>query len=288
MDETTRQSTREPLDPCRYLVCRNPGRARWAVAERDGVLEVHYGTGGGLPQYAALHLDSGYFRLASGPGTAWGTSVVVVPTVWPLGACGPVQGAPVTVLSAAEEGERLRVSFAAGIAGPRVSGEIRLLPPGLGATLALVSVTADGDLPLETRRPWDMFKPVMLSSMRVSPDLWDASAAFAGGAVLDVPQDGWIAEPPVPASSFGLHGGNSGWQRNRGPGPSPAVEVILGRSMPVTGWVTPDDDPDHDNVALWACSSHVLASWSYRLVAKAAREIRPAPAPGPRPQAEVR
>jgi hypothetical protein len=48
----------------------------WSLRVRGTVLEVFYGTGGSAPQYAALHLDSSYFRLNYGPGSSWGTSVI--------------------------------------------------------------------------------------------------------------------------------------------------------------------------------------------------------------------
>lgn len=265
------------VDPSsRFL--RPAPEGRWGLAERDGVLELSFGSGGSFPQYAALHLDCGYLRLVSGPGSAWGTSVVVVPTVWERGAPGPLQGAPITIRSAEEEGGRLTLSFVARVAALEVSGQLCFLPPVRGAASVLASVAVDGDLALETRRPWDMFKPVMLSSMHVADDRWDASRAFAGGELLPIPRGGWIAEPPRQAREFGLVGGASRWQRERRDGPAPAVQVVLGRAMPVAGWVTPDDNPDHDNVGLWPASSHVLGAWRYRVAARLSKELRPSPA----------
>ena len=46
----------------------SPGRAapRWVVSPKETVLEIAYGSGTKTPQYGALHLDSGYFRLVPG------------------------------------------------------------------------------------------------------------------------------------------------------------------------------------------------------------------------------
>jgi hypothetical protein len=264
------------LDPSCDFLRPEPG-ARWDLAIRGGIAELFFGSGSTFPQYAALHLDSGYLRLVSGPCDAWGTSVVVVPTVWERGARGPVQGAPVTIRSVQEEDGRLAVSFAAQVASLQIAGQLCFLPPVRGRAAVLVSVALEGDLPLETRRPWDMFKPLLLSSMWVSADRWDASQAFADEKVLSIPRGGWIAEPPLPARRFGLYGGSSRWQQERRAGPAPAVEVLLGRAMPVAGWVTPDDCTDHDNVGLWPASSHVLGSWRYSVAARLCRELRPTP-----------
>src|SRR5205823_6620028 len=70
------------------------GRARWHVCRRGCQLRVHHGAGDHYPQYAALHLDSSYLRLADGPASGWGTSVILLPSFWSGGRL--QQGAPVS------------------------------------------------------------------------------------------------------------------------------------------------------------------------------------------------
>lgn len=238
---------------------------RWQVARNKRILAVHYGQGRAFPQIAALHLKSGYFRLTCGP-CGWGTSVVLLPTFWTQGAL--FQGAPIEARWQIEE-NALRIVFKSRIAQLEVEGQIDLLPPKADSVTAKVSVHVDGHAALD-HRTGEAFKPVMLSSMRVADDLWDANLAFVGAhsefegdQSWPLPSRGWIMQPGATkkTASFGLQGGTSRWKKN-----APTVEIALDRKLRVSGWVTPSRNPNDDNIGLWAASSCLLRSWSYTIV----------------------
>jgi len=50
-----------------------PSSKSWKIIERGSIVEVAYGSETDFPQYVALHLESGYFRLNYGPGSGWVT-----------------------------------------------------------------------------------------------------------------------------------------------------------------------------------------------------------------------
>src|SRR5687767_7479286 len=68
--------------------------ARWSVTHSKRQLRIFYRSGTRVPQYGALHLDSGYLRLNYGPASGWGTSIVLPPAFWSRGRYH--QGAPVS------------------------------------------------------------------------------------------------------------------------------------------------------------------------------------------------
>lgn len=242
-------------------------KTRWAVRKRRGITEVFYGSGRNFPQVAALHRDSGYFRLNYGPGSAWGTSVVLLPTVWKKGADRPDQGAPVTVEPGAMDGEDLLLAFSASIAGLEVQGQLRFSPPERDALSVSVAVSVQGDVDLDEARPYDTFKPVMLSSMHIGAGTWDAQSAFVESRVFPIPGKRWMFQPPLAGRVFGLRGGVSRWQKR---GSAPTIEIALNGEMTITGWVdpTPSRDPNDDNIALWASATEILRAWEYRITAK--------------------
>lgn len=232
----------------------------WVVTRDGDVLEIAYGTGADLPQYAALHLSSGYLRLVPTRVSGWGTSVIVMPSFWSGGAYH--QGGALTATTAAQ-GSDLVIVFLGAAAGLQTQGQVRLSPPGGGQIRAVVSAATSGLVTLDSGHPGEAFKPVMLSSMHTSATSWDASAAFVGSDSYPLPAAGWIVEPPVTAEAFGLEGGSSAWKTN-----APTIEVTLDTSQPVTGWVADSDDPNGDNIGLWAASDTILPSWSYSVVAR--------------------
>jgi hypothetical protein len=223
-------------------------------------LQVNYGSGTSFPQYAALHTDSGFFRMNTGPASGWGTSVMLVPCFWSGGRY--FQGAPITA-TWWTNGADLLISFTATISALTVQGEIRLQPPGSNVLTATVTVTADGTVAIDSR-PGEAFKPVMLASMRVSASLWDAQAAFVDAQSFQIPEEGWIVQPAVRSTLFGLTGGTSNWKTN-----APTIDVLMDQSVQVTGWVTRTTNTNDDNVAFWAASDGVLRRWQYRLRALA-------------------
>lgn len=230
----------------------------WSVAQVGSILHIHHGSDN--LQYAALHTESGYFRMNTGARSGWGTSAVLVPSFWSAGTY--YQGARVTA-TWRPEGAELRITFTATISTLGIQGEVRLEPPGQAGLTATVTVTADGTLAID-RRPGEAFKPVLLSSMRVSDTMWDTRAAFVEAQVLEIPQEGWIVQPAARTALFGLTGGTSIWKVN-----APTIDVLMDQTLQVTGWVTRSTNPNDDNIGFWAASDDILRRWQYRLRALA-------------------
>jgi len=234
---------------------------KWSVTRTATVLEISYGQGTSFPQYAALHLNDSYFRMNYGPGSGWGTSTIILPSFWSGGVLH--QGASINA-TYMEVGSDLSISLAGTISALDVVSEIRLHPPSTNSIAADVTVSVSGDVTLDAR-PGEAFKLVMLSSMNNSSSLWDCSSAFAGSQTYSIPQSGWIVDPPVQGSVFGLEGGTSAWKTN-----APTIEVRLNQEATITGWVTPSDDPNNDNAGYWGASNELVRAWSYRLIARKA------------------
>lgn len=236
----------------------------WFVDETSTPTEMKicYGTPGNYPQYGALHKYSGYFRLISTTDSGWGTSVVTTPSFWEDGDT-PVyhQGADINT-SWQGQGEDLLINFDGQISTLSFTGTILINPPAENSITATVSVTTSGDVDLADR-PDEAFKPVMLSSMHESDDIWDASKAFVGTTQYDFPTSGWIVQPAVTNAFFGVIGGTSSWKTN-----APTIEITMDQALPVTGWVTESTDPNDDNVAFWTANTVVMRSWKYTIVSK--------------------
>jgi uncharacterized repeat protein (TIGR01451 family) len=237
--------------------------------------EFYYGSGSDWPQYGVLYRNSGFFRLIYGPNSAWGTSVILLPSFWSGGI--HYRGTPDEPINLTwkVEGNRLVLSITGLIGGLEVSSEVTLSPPKRNEYIyAAVSTEVENSVPLDNR-PGEAFKPVEFSSMHISSTRWDTQAAYACLRTSQIPASGWIFDPPVYASIFGLEGGISDWQREQQQGkPAPTMEVWLDRPMAITGWVTPSNDENDDNVGFWAASDQILSTWRYVL--------RVAPGPGPK------
>lgn len=231
----------------------------WSVTRQDDVLEIAYGRDGLFPQYAALHLGSSYFRLNYGPQSAWGTSVVLLPSFWSGGQLH--QGAPVDARWTPDR-EQLVIELESTILGLQVQAEVRLSPPVGDSLSAAVTVHTTGDVTLDDR-PGEAFKLVMLSSMRVAADTWDVQSAYVGSQTFTVPPSGWIVQPPVIGTRFGLVGGTSSWKTN-----APTIGVVLDEPREITGWVTPSNDPNDDNAGFWAAAAEVVREWRYGITAR--------------------
>lgn len=231
----------------------------WSVTRNGSILEVAYGSGRSFPQYAALDLGSGYFRMNYGPGSGWGTSVVLVPSLWEGGTL--YQGAPIEAAWETRSGD-LVIQAQGTIAQLSVALALRLSPPGSDSLSAVVTGSSSGDALLDDR-PGEAFKLIMLSSMRISSDLWDTQSAFIDGRTFSIPESGWMVNPPLTGTRFELRGGTSAWKAN-----PPAVEILLDSARPITGWVTPSTDPNDDNVGFWAASEQIVRSWRYTIVVR--------------------
>ena len=233
------------------------------------MLQIGYGRRASFPQYAALDLNSGYFRMINSTTAGWGTSVIVLPALWSKASCPAdyCQGAPVTA-TWREPGASLVLSIRGVIATLKVAVAVTLTPPAGSALVARVSAQVTGTVRLDGNRPGEAFKPVMLSSMHDSGTVWDARDAFTGTRVHPFPPSGWITRPPVVTRDFGLQGGTSTWKAN-----APAIEVNLSQASSVTGWLTRETSPKDDNVGFWAAAGTVLTSWSYTVTAEAGSQL---------------
>lgn len=237
----------------------------WSLNEKGNILEISYGSGTYYPQYAALHLDSSYFRMNYGPSSGWGTSVILFPSFWTDGTL--YQGAPVLSYNWRKEKGNLVIGFSGVISTLNVIGELTLYPPEENSIKAKVKIHIDGNVDLDNR-PGEAFKPVMLSSMHISSDLWDAESVYIGSETFTIPQEGWIVSPPIEENLFGINGGLSKWQVTNHQGPVPTIEVTLDRKLSITGWVTYSNNPNDDNVGFWASSNEVIEDWEYTVVAR--------------------
>lgn len=235
--------------------------AAWTVVQRGFELRLLFGDGASRAQYAALHLDSSYFRLCPSPDSGWGTSVVLLPAVWWHKQL--LQGAAVAVSWTAEDdGVLLRARGR--IALLDVDLEVQISPPADGNLSARVSGRAAGDVHLDPREG-EAFRLVTLSSMRVGDRLWDTRSAYADDRAFALGHPGWIvdARSGVLASRLGLVGGTSDWKAN-----APTVEVELDRPRVVGGWLGRSGDPNGDNVSLWCATPTVSRAWSYTIHAR--------------------
>lgn len=231
----------------------------WLVSEARGQLRIAHQAGDGLPQIAALHLRDSYLRLNYGPGAGWGTSVILLPVYWCDGCCH--HGARVRA-SWHTRGPNLVLGLGGRIGDLDVTLDVTLSPPDEEGVLARLAGRVDGSVRLDVR-PGEAFKPVMLSSMRISPHEWDACQAQAGERLLPIPAAGWIGpQPPVRADSLALLGGTCRWKEN-----ATTIRIALDEPLEVAGWVTPSRDPNDDNVGLWAAADRVLSTWSYTISA---------------------
>jgi len=229
----------------------------WQVTKNGMILEIAYGSSTNFPQYAALHTDSSYFRMVA-PDTNWGTSVILLPSFWENGTYH--QGAPVTY-EWYIEGNAIVFLLHGNISNLSAKIKVRITPPSGNNVTASVKANVTGDAKLDAR-VGEAFKIVMLSSMNIASDLWDAHSAYAGSTEFSIPEEGWIVLPPVNVSTsvFGLKGGDSKWKTN-----APTVEIRLDKNHEVTGWVTKSNNPNDDNVGFWAATNDIIRTWNYTI-----------------------
>lgn len=238
-----------------------PGnQSQWSVVKNENELKISFGNDTASHQYAALHLNDGYFRLINSPYSGWGTSVILLPAFWNNGTY--YQGAPVAATWKIS-GSDLVLSIIGNICGINVSSEVKIIPPENNSIIAYIKNTIEGNIPLDSR-PAETFKPVMLSSMHISSTMWDGQSAFAGGQNYSIPVSGWIITPlaGVKTNSFGLLGGTSDWKQE-----APTITIDLDKPMRIAGWVNQSSNPNDDNVGYWAASDDILHSYEYTVTA---------------------
>jgi hypothetical protein len=231
----------------------------WSVAQRGNIVEAGYGGGSDFPQYAALHTDSSYLRLNYGPGSGWGTSIILLPSFWEAGKY--YQGAPITVAWRSELAD-LVFLFTGSISGLQVRGQIRLTPPAPDLISGAVMIQVHGKANLD-RRLGEAFKPVALSSMHISADRWDAASAQVDLQSFRIPARGWILHPPAIGRVFALRAGSSSWKTK-----APTLEIVLSENRAITGWKADSSNPDDDNLSIWAAADHVIPFCQYTVSAK--------------------
>ena len=247
-----------------------PADSDWMITRVGDELRIAYGSGPDFPQYGVLHLESSFFRLNYGPDSGWGTSIILLPAFWVAGSYW--QGAPVDATWHVE-GPDLVLSVIGAIAELDVALTVRIPPPVRNLRItADVEAAVEGSVALD-ERPGEAFKPVMLSSMRISPAEWDTQTACVADQSYGIPEDGWIIWPHVIGHTFGLIGGTSEWKMN-----APSVFIALDEPMTITGWTTPSEDPNDDNVGFWAATDDVLPAWRYRVYASSAGTCADPPA----------
>jgi hypothetical protein len=250
----------------RLCSSQNPSHAKdaltvhpWSVAQRGNIVEVGYGGGSDFPQYVALHTDSSYLRLNYGPGSGWGTSIILLPSLWVAGRY--YQGGQISA-ACRKEGADFEISFQGSISGLRAQGLIRLARPVSNLISGTVTVNVDGDVNLDYR-PREAFKPVNLSSMHISADHWDAQLAHIDTRSFQIPACGWTIPRSAVGHRFGLKGGSSTWKTN-----APTLEIQLDEGREIAGWKTASFSPKDDNLGLWAATDDVIRFWQYTFTAK--------------------
>jgi hypothetical protein len=234
----------------------------WRVDRLNGEIRIFHKSGTKFPQYGALHLSDSYFRLNYGPGSGWGTSVILMPAFWSGGK--HYQGAGVSV-SCRIVDTLLELTVKGTIKTLAVTEKIKLAHPASTSITASVSVAVSGTVLLDTR-PGEAFKLVTLSSMHISGTQWDTRQACVGIKCFSIPGSGWIvpATQVLTSTNFNLVGGTSTWKTN-----APTIVISsLNASRRITGWVTDLNDPNEDNVSFWAATNKVLSSWSYKITAQ--------------------
>jgi len=229
----------------------------WMVTNSNGMLVVTYGSGTNWPQYAVFYLDSSYYRLNAGPGSAWGTSMILQPAYWSQGVLH--QGGPITGASWKVSGGNLQLMLDGTIGALQTTSVVTVYPLAAKAITILAQVWVRGSVTLD-KRPNEAFKPIQLSSMHDSSTIWDSRFLTTDGGTVAYPSGGWILTQTTRHVS--LVGGSSQWQSNL-----PTMAVTFDQARPVSGWLTTDSNPNNDNVLVWASASTVLPYWGYNVTA---------------------
>ncbi len=234
---------------------------RWIVSRNGDVLQASHGKDATYFQVVAFH-ESGYFRLAC-PTCGWGTSAVLTGGVWTADGVYH-QGTRTTLTFSSTPAGDLVIEFSGSLADGLVcSGRVQVAPPTQNDVVATITVTWSGSVGLDRSRGWETFRPIVLSSMQVSPVTYDASVALLGSATVPIPVAGWLVPSPVTTAAWGLRGGTSGWKAN-----APTLDVLMDRALPVNLWVTAATDPNLDNLGMFAGSSDLIPTMSYSLRAR--------------------
>ena len=205
----------------------SPEVCSWSLSRRGHLIEAGFGRGHHFPQYVAFHVDSGFLRLNGGPGSDWGTSIVVLPSFWAGGRYH--QGGPISVGWQASLSS-LILSFSGSVSSLLVYGEVHLRQPETDGIACDICVQVEGDVTLDSRQG-EAFKPVCASSMHVSSELWDVESILIDSRRFAIPEGGWIVEPVAKGRRIVLNGGSCQWKRR-----APSLEIELDDCMETAGW----------------------------------------------------
>lgn len=227
----------------------------WSVEVSSSEMEIFYGTRGNYAEMMAMDLTSSYYRLNTGPGCGWGTSVILWPSYWSNNQL--YQGGPVATENWSKAGSDLVLYVTGTVGGLTCSAKMQLSPPVGKSFSVTVWESNTGNVTIDPR-PNEAFKPVMLSSMNEGPTSWDSYNVLTSAGLNWYPSSGWINKGPS-VTGFQVTGGNSSWKTN-----APTMTVTMDSARPVTGWVTPSTDPNDDNVGVWAASPSMAIQRSYR------------------------
>ena len=245
----------------------------WSVTQKGNDLQIAYGRGMDSPQHASLDLSSSYFRIIP-PDCTWGTSVVLFPSFFEGGE--KHQGTDyikqLNYTWRVKEGDLILSIDGEMTSNVRLEENVRISPPQEDSISAKVSINIiSEDIKLDKREvvPSEAFQLVMLSSMHISEEKWDAKLAYADSKELPIPESGWIVQPSKvrEEGKFGLKGGKSKWQEEHANLPSPTIEICLDEPYEIVGWVMESKDPNDDNIGFWAGSDKVICLWEYTIIA---------------------
>jgi hypothetical protein len=263
-----------------FSIRDNPPSSAWSYTDRGDIIEIGYQVvRGHFPQIAAIHRENGALRLTYLPSGGWGTCVYPF-AFWEGGRF--IRGERVMLAHFVAEKnhpENLLVR----LVGHNADIILRIPPPQPGVTRAEIAVKLVRQPAVDQRNmPGEAFQLVHLGSMHLSDTQWDSRYAYVDGPPRDLPQNRYalvVARRPFPSAGFifenfkagnlfGLEGGDSNWEPN-----APAVEVKMDRPVKINGWVTPANNPDQENIALWGGLDKPVASWSYTITARAGVEV---------------
>src|SRR5579862_9300734 len=159
----------------------------WSVGTSGSLLEVGYGTKGNYPQVLVMDLTSSYYRLNTGPGCGWGTSVVLWPCYWSQNVL--YQGGIVDTVNWSVSGTQLVITVTGRVGTLTCAATMKVSPP-VGHSLSVsVSENISGNASIDPRKN-EAFKPVMLSSMNDGPLNWDSYNLLTNSGLNWYPSSG--------------------------------------------------------------------------------------------------
>ena len=251
-------------------------KGKWTITHTNNIAEIFfnpdpYSLDNG-PQYGALHTDSSYLRLNYGPTSSWGTSIILFPAFWKKEnkSSKYYQGAPIIFKARPDFiSGALIISFDGKNQGLTANGLLTIEPPDNIKLKASVEIQTQitPSFELDTKNhPDEAFKPAFLSSMRISQNYWDAHNAVIDNQNYEIPFENFILNAPINSNMFGLEGGLSQWQAENQNFPAISASIILDRAMNIQGFVTASNNPNDDNVGLWAAVDTVLNEWGYDII----------------------